>query len=197
MTGPLGGPPIANTNSTKHGGRSRRPGLALGDWGSRFASLRAQVLRYRRRLVRAYEEAHGAMTTRGEELIMSAARSEMASRVCQRLLSTGGDKLSVSEQASLIKQITTYANERERAVRKLRLADDRPTDPWSEVDEILSQEPQEAAGEADGADDMEHDQGDEGPSGDDVEGQAADSESDDLWSEVDAELDRQRAEDGA
>ena len=196
MTGPLGGPPVANTNSTKHGGRSRRPGLALGDWGSRFASLRAQVLRYRRRLVRAYEEAHGAMTTRGEELIMSAARSEMASRVCQRLLSTGGDKLSVSEQASLIKQITTYANERERAVRKLRLADDRPTDPWSEVDEILSQEPQDVAGEDFDADGSEDGPGDEGPGDGAVGDGAGDSETDDLWRECDRELARQREEDG-
>ena len=185
MTGPLGGPPVANTNSTKHGGRSRRPGLALGDWGSRFASLRAQVLRYRRRLVRAYEEAHGAMTTRGEELIMTAARSEMASRVCQRLLSTGGDKLSVSEQAALIKQITTYANERERAVRKLRLSDDKPPDAWAAVDRILSQEPQDVDSDDSGADGVDIASEGERPGDESVESQGGDDENGVDWSVVD------------
>ena len=120
----------------------------------------------------------------------------MASRVCQRLLSTGGDKLSVSEQAALIKQITTYANERERAVRKLRLSDDKPADPWDEIDVLLSQDQDvhDDAGSDLDAEDIEDDPGADRLSGESVGDDAADDEREDLWSEVDRELARQREE---
>ena len=185
---PKGGAPLHNVNAAVHGGRSARPSLALGAWGKRFGNLRAQATRYRRRLTSACRERHGLVSVRHEELILHAARLEMASRVCQKLLADMDDTPSAADQAALVRQVVQYSTARELAVRKLRLADDTPADPWSEVDKLLQQDQtgHDDAGEVDGADDSEHDQADDRPGDGDVESQAGDGEDGAVdWSAVD------------
>ena len=131
-----GGAPAGNLNNLIHGGRSSRPSLALGAWGKRYGNVRAQASRYRRRLTNACRERHGVVSVRHEELILHAARLEMAARVIQKILGDGADTLPAGEQAGLVKQVVLYSSQRELAVRKLDLSDDRPASAWDEIDQM-------------------------------------------------------------
>ena len=182
---PKGGAPLHNVNAAVHGGRSARPSLALGAWGKRFGNLRAQATRYRRRLTSACRERHGLVSVRHEELILHAARLEMASRVCQKLLADAADTLSATDQAGLVKQIVQYSTARELAVRKLRLSDDKPPDAWAAVDRILSQEPQDVDSDDSGADGVDIASEGERPGDESVESQGGDDENGVDWSVVD------------
>jgi len=143
------------------------------------------------------------VSVRHEELILHAARLEMASRVCQKLLADGADKLCATDQASLVKQVVQYSTARELAVRKLRLADDKPPDEWGAIDLTLAQERDHNQGDQDGdgeaceADGVEHTPGDDRPSGEASGDDAADPEGGDLWAAVDDELRREGDTPGA
>ena len=201
MSDNRGGAPAGNQNAVKHGGRSSDPAMCLGFWGPKHYHSMRMVLRFRRWLLAEVEAVYGKVGPMAAVWIDQACQADMAVRVIRKNLATAKPgELTAKDEADMVGRIINYATVKQRAIGKLRLQTDRPRDPWSEVDEILSQEPQEAAGEADGADDAEPASEGDRPGDGDVEGQAGDGEGDDenadVWREVDEEIDRQRAEDG-
>lgn len=111
-----GGQP-GNTNSTHHGGRSRRPGLALGDWGKQFGNLRQQALRYRKRLLTEVEKIRGTVSPIDEERIVAAASLEMARRIAQRELSREG--ITATERLAILQKVTNFTLQRLQIVQRL------------------------------------------------------------------------------
>ena len=182
-----GGAPRNNVNAAVHGGRSANPALCLGSWGTRHQHALRQALAYRRSLVAQCEKVYGGVGPTHAEWIQLAVQADMSVRVLKKMLANAKPgELSAKDESALLAQLMNYSTTRQRAVAKLRLQTDRPRDPWSEVDEILSQEPQEAAGEPSDADDSGDGQDVEGPSGDDVGDQAGDEEGGAVdWTAVD------------
>ena len=187
MSESKGGAPKGNQNAVKHGGRSSDPAMCLGFWGPKHYHSMRMVLRFRRWLLAEVEAVYGKVGPMAAVWIDQACQADMAVRVIRKSLATAKPgELTAKDEADMVGRIINYATVKQRAIGKLRLQTDRPRDPWSEVDEILSQEPQEAAGEADGADDSGDGQDVEGPSGDDVGDQAGDEEGGAVdWTAVD------------
>ena len=132
---------------------------------------------------------HGRLAVGHEDMISLACRWETVSQIAYR-------RISLGESTDALGDAKTAAHatlQRSIAVRKLKLGDDKPPDPWQAVDEVLAQEAvQEADAGADASDDSEDGQGGEGPGGEEQGDGAGDSETGDLWSEVDRELARSR-----
>ena len=188
-----GGAPLHNVNALRHGARSKRRILPLSSLGSAYANVGQYVYRLRKALEAEVVKVYGRLAVGHEDMISVACRHETVAQIAYRRIALGqtADPLADAKTAA---QATL---QRSIAVRKLKLGDDKPRDGWAEVDEILAMEAVQGADQDDsGGGDAEHDPADDRPSGGDVEGQAGDSETNDLWSEVDAELDRQRAEGG-
>ena len=188
-----GGAPQGNLNNFIHGGRSSRPSLALGAWGKRYGNVRAQASRYRRRLTNACRERHGVVSVRHEELILHAARLEMAARVIQKILGDGADTLPAGEQAGLVKQVVLYSSQRELAVRKLDLSDDKPTSEWDEIDR-MGLEGVQGDDLSDPDDDTDLDTPDDCEAANGVLGDAEGRGS--IWDEIDQEIAADRETNG-
>ena len=199
MTGPLGGPPRGNTNAMRHGARSKRRTFPLSGLGRKYVTINQFAAGLRRRLEAEVSKARGVLTIADEADISTACSWEVTRQIALRRVAEGTstDILADSKTSSYA------AEQRNKAIRKLGLEDERRSTPsaWDEVDAILQAEAnQEADGGADTSDDAEHDPEGDRPRDGDVEGQAGDGEGDDenadVWREVDEEIDRQRAEDG-
>ena len=194
---PRGGAPVGNVNALRHGARSKRRILPLSSLGSAYANVGQYVYRLRKSLEAEVMRVHGRLAVGHEDMISVACRHETVAQIAYR-------RIALGESTDPLADAKTAAHatlQRSIAVRKLKLGDDKPPDPWQAVDEVLAQEAvQEADGGADTSDDAEHDPEGDRPRDGDVEGQAGDGEGDDenadVWREVDEEIDRQRAEDG-
>ena len=190
---PKGGAPRGNRNAVKHGGRSSDPAMCVGAWGPRHYHAMRMTLRFRRWLIAEVEAAFGLVGPMAAVWIDAACQADMAIRVIRKNLATAKPgELTAKDEADLVGRIMNYSTVKQRAIGKLRLQTDQPRDPWSAVDEILSQEPREADGDDSGDDDSE-----DGPdgecTGDEEQGDgAADSETTDPWEECDREIERLR-----
>ena len=197
---PRGGAPVGNTNRAVHGGRSANPALCLGSWGTRHQHAQRQALAYRRWLITQCEKVYGNVGPTHSEWIQLAVQADMTCRLLRKMLANSAG-LGPKDEAAILAQLMNYSTTRQRAVAKLRLQTDRPVSPWDAVDAVLAAEadggPQEADGDDPDGDGVEHGQAGDRPSSEEQGDDAADSDSDDLWREVDRELGRRReTEDG-
>ena len=196
-----GGAPRNNVNAAVHGGRSANPALCLGSWGTRHQHALRQALAYRRSLVAQCEKVYGGVGPTHAEWIQLAVQADMSVRVLKKMLANAKPgELSAKDESALLAQLMNYSTTRQRAVAKLRLQTDRPVSPWDAIDAELQaeadQDALEAAGDDFDGDGVEHDQDAERPGAGAVGDEAGDSDSADLWREVDAEIGREREADG-
>ena len=194
---PRGGAPAGNTNALRHGARSKRRILPLSSLGSAYANVGQYVYRLRKSLEAEVVKVHGHLAVGHEDMISVACRHETVAQIAYR-------RIALGESTDPLTDAKTAAHatlQRSIAVRKLKLGDDKPPDPWRGVDELLAMEAVQGDDDgADASDDMTEGPDVERPGGASVGDGASDTEGDDssdLWATVDEAIDRQREEDGA
>ena len=184
MSDNRGGAPLHNVNALRHGARSKRRTFPLTGLGRRFTSVNQFASRLRRRLESAVVELRGALSLADEATVSLACSWEQTRQVALRRLAMGESTDALGDC-----KVSSYAAEqRNKAIRKLGLEDERRAEPslWDEADRLMSAEASHDVDSDDsGAGGSEHDQGDEGPSGGDVEGQGGDEEGGVDWTAVD------------
>ena len=194
---PKGGAPRNNRNALRIGHRSRRP-LPINQLGPEYVAIGQAARVFRKRIESEVTKLHGGISLAAEAEINLAVRHEIVAEACY-LAVRRGRSVNVPQDLRLAVDSSTKRN---AALRRLGIISAEPPNEWDRIDELLAEEVagdqdvQEPAGSDFDADDAEHDPDGEGPSDEAPGDQAADSDSDDLWREVDRELDRRREADG-
>ena len=191
---PRGGAPAGNLHNFRHGARSKRRILPLSSLGSAYANVGQYVYRLRKALEAEVMRVHGRLAVGHEDMISVACRHETVAQIAYR-------RIALGESTDPLADAKTAAHatlQRSIAVRKLKLGDDKPPDPWQAVDEVLALEAVQGVDDgADASGDSEPGPAGERTGGDEQGDDAGDPDSRDLWSAVDEEIDRHRESDGA
>ncbi len=110
-----------NTNAAKHGGRTQRHGMVLGNLGKRYRAIQGYVKRLRMDLEAHVRKAHGELTPVHYAEVNLAARYETTALIAQRLV-VADPELPAAEVLSLLKTVCWATLERNRAIERLGLS---------------------------------------------------------------------------
>ena len=118
--------------------------FTLPRWGRRFSGVYTQIVRMRQDLRAAVKQAQGEVNMEQESLINAACRYEGNAKILESLINKG--VIPDGEVPKALKEIGEYVWKRMRTISRVKLVGGREVDPseaaWSEVDEMLGQEPE-------------------------------------------------------
>lgn len=121
------GPPQANLNSMRNGGKLTR--LTLGELPKTMRRQTQQARKYRRGLEALVMDSKGQVNATDAHLIDEAATAEVHASVCRWLLRERLETMSVSDIARCSEQILKSKTIRNKAVERLDV-DKPPPSPW-------------------------------------------------------------------
>ena len=114
------GAPAGNTNSLRHGLRTRRK-LSIGKLPKGCSWINTLVSALRRELEALTMEVHRALDFKSQLYIQSACRHEQAALLAQRWLRLQAETMTHSERLTYLQAIAKESDLRDRAVDRLRL----------------------------------------------------------------------------
>jgi len=122
-----------NTNSVKHGLRSKRYGLVHAKLGKRFAAAYGHVNQLRRAVESHVVERHGGLSLLQQAKIQSLLRLEEGIRACEKLMAES-PKMDAAEVRQQRYAIAQWTCQRDSLLAELLGGDSPTANPWDIFD---------------------------------------------------------------